>query len=74
MMGWYGAAGAMHVAGGVLMLLFWVVVVVLAVWAVRAVFPAGRSEAERPIEILRRRYAAGELTQAEFEHARRTIE
>jgi putative membrane protein len=74
MMDWYGGSGAMHLGGGVLMLLFWVAVVVLAVWAGRTLFPPARgSEHDSAFEVLKRRYAAGELNQAEYEQARRAI-
>ncbi len=74
MYGWYGGSWAIHLAGGALMLLIWVAVVALAVWTVRALFPpAGGSEQDRARELLKRRYAAGELSQAEYEQARRAI-
>ena len=53
-------------------LLFWVVLAVLAIWAASAVF--GRTPGDTQtdaLEILKRRYAAGEITQAEFRCADR---
>ena len=50
--------------------------VVLIVWAVGAVGRGGTSrEPERPspLDILRERYARGEITQEEFEQAKRTL-
>ncbi len=74
MMGYGGWLGGMGLFGGVLMLLFWVAVLLLVVWAVRALFPVERrSEHETAIEILKRRYAAGEISQAEYEQARRAL-
>ena len=60
--------------GDVVGLLFWVVLAVLAIWAASAVF--GRTPGDTQtdaLEILKRRYAAGEITQAEFETARRAL-
>lgn len=64
-MGWFGWGG---------MLLAWLAVLVLVIWALRTLLPTGRhDEGDAALEILRRRYAAGELTQAEYEQARRAL-
>jgi putative membrane protein len=74
MMWWNGAFGGMSLLGGLLMLAFWVAVVLLVLFAVRALFPSERgSEQESALAILKRRYAAGEISQAEYEQARRAI-
>lgn len=74
MMWWNGSFGGMSLLGGVLMLLFWVAVVVLVLLAIRALFPSERGGAqEGALTILKRRYAAGEISQAEYEQAHRTI-
>lgn len=66
--GWLGM-----LVGGLLLL----ALVALLVWA--ATSAGGRSGSapsalDKPIEILKRRYAAGEISSAEFEQARRAIE
>jgi putative membrane protein len=76
MMG-YAGAGLMGAWGWLWMLaglLFWVGVVVLVVWGAAALF-GRRGDAAEPdaLELLRRRYARGEISEAEFERARRTI-
>jgi uncharacterized membrane protein len=64
----------MGLFGGVVMLAFLVAVVLLAVWAVRSVWPVRhQEERESALEILKRRYAAGEISQAEYEQARRAL-
>ncbi len=53
-----------------LMIVFWGAVIALIVWAIRSVFPpATRLPTESATDILRRRYAAGELSEAEFQQA-----
>jgi putative membrane protein len=73
--GWFGGLGSgMGLFGGVAMLLFWVAIILLVVWAVRGGFPGQRSsEHESAVEILKRRYAAGEISQAEYEQARKAL-
>jgi putative membrane protein len=77
MMGYGGDFGWMTGFGGLGMLLgplLWIAVIAASVWAVSALFGRptadGRTDA---IDILKRRYAAGEITQAEFETARRAL-
>lgn len=53
--------------------LFWIVVIAAAVFLFQA--PAGRTmERETPLELLQRRYAAGEISKEEYEERRRTLE
>ena len=76
MMGGFDGMGAFGGFGMVLGLLFWIGVLVLVVWAVVNLFLAGQGESRAPdtaLDILKRRYAAGEINQAEFEQARRAL-
>jgi len=67
--------GGMGLVGGIVMLLVFVAVVLLVVWAVRAVMPSRHGVVgETPLGILKRRYAAGEINQAEFDQARRVLD
>lgn len=53
--------------------LFWIVVIAAAIFLFQA--PAGRTtERETPLELLQRRYAAGEISKEEYEERRRTLE
>ena len=73
-MWWNGVFGGPSLLGGVLMLVFWAVAVLLVLLAVRALFTSRPgSEQESALAILKRRYAAGEISQAEYELARRAI-
>ncbi|MBI2492231.1 MAG: SHOCT domain-containing protein [Candidatus Rokubacteria bacterium] len=76
MMGWGGGPG---LAGGLLMLLFWGVLIVAAVVGVRWLWDqsrpaAGHGREESSLEILKRRYARGEIGREEFELKKRDLE
>ena len=69
----------------ILMILFWVVILVVAVWLLSRLFPqvtgftappsnGKRSEsAENPLDILKQRFARGELSQTEYDEMRRKL-
>ena len=58
-----------------MMVLFWVAIILLVIWAVRSLFPrqapSGRNQA---LETLQQRYAAGEISAVEYEQARARLE
>lgn len=70
-MGWYGAGWGWMVLGWISMTLFWVLVIVGVVALVRAATRGGQSESA--LDILRKRYAAGELTKEQFEQMKRDL-
>jgi putative membrane protein len=73
MMG-YGDFGSMGGFGWVWMVLVLAAVIALVVWGAGNVFGTRGGAAEpSPMDILRRRYAAGEITADEFEQAKRAI-
>ena len=55
--------------GGGLMWLFWILLIIVIVWVVKASMGSGtRSETRKSaIDILKERYARGEIDQEEFE-------
>lgn len=69
----------------ILMILFWVVILVVAVWLLSRLFPqvtgfttppsSGKHSepADSPLDILKRRFARGELSQAEYDEMRRKL-
>ena len=81
MMGFYGVFGGMGglvlgygLFGGVMMLLFWVAIIALAVLVARALFAVPReSEHDVAVDVLKHRFAAGEISQAEYEQARKAL-
>ena len=66
--------------GLIWMLLFWVGLIVLAVWLVGLIFPAAKEQKKdddvslTAEEILKARYARGELTVEEYHEMLRTIQ
>lgn len=71
MMGGYGLMAGMGWLGILTMALFWIGIVALVVWGLSNLFP-GRQLRTEPdaLEILRRRFANGEISREEFEQAR----
>lgn len=69
--GWFGPMGGL---GMVFWLFFWVALIALLVWGATALISqrAPRNEAT-PAEILKRRYARGEITEAEYDEAKRAL-
>lgn len=69
--GMWGGAGSMGMlATG----LIWLGIVLLVVWGVTVLAARRSTPAERSaLEVLRHRYASGELTEAEFQQAKRVL-
>ena len=72
MMGQFGFGPGAMLLSGLMMLLFWGGLIVLVVWAVRQF--TGRPTTEDPTAILKRRLAAGEITQEQYEQARKALQ
>ncbi len=74
MMGWGWAANPWWgIAGMVFGLAVLLGMVLLVIWAVRQLAPAGGT-GSRALEILKERYARGELTREQYEQMRRDLE
>ena len=79
MMGWGNQGYGMGGFGGIVMVLFWGLIIVGVVLVIRH-FMAGQgggpsSSAERdPLQILRERYAKGEIETEEFEERKKMLE
>ncbi len=58
-----------------MMMGLWVLAIALVVWAVASLRPGQPAPppADTPEEILKRRYASGEITQEQFEHTLSTL-
>lgn len=74
----HGSWGGMGGWGGLWMALFWILVLVGLVAAVRWVLgPRGRGgvpHGESALDILKKRYARGELSREEYERMKRELE
>lgn len=71
MMGYFGTMGWIGIA---VMFLFWIGVILLAIAVARGLFPGERRSSEQvALEVLQRRYAAGEISAEEYEQARRVL-
>jgi putative membrane protein len=73
--GWAGGGGGFWMLGGLLLMIG---VIVLVVWAVTNISRTGKAPTHDPSrptpnEILRERFARGEMTAQEFEDAKRVI-
>ncbi|MDD5007456.1 MAG: SHOCT domain-containing protein [Syntrophorhabdaceae bacterium] len=54
--------------GWIFMIIFWVLIILVVIYLVRLVTGTGKQQqGETPIEILKKRYAKGEITKEEFE-------
>lgn len=79
MMGWGGQGYGMGGFGGITMIFFWLIIIIGVILVVRY-FTAGQgsgtiAKRERdPMEILRERYARGEIGTEEFEERRKILE
>jgi putative membrane protein len=80
MMWWpygYGPGAGWMIGGWLMMLVFWALVIIGIVALIRYLSERGRTvqfkEPETPLEILRRRYAAGELTKEQFDEMKRNV-
>ena len=75
MWGWYpGDVGWwMWIVGPLMMLLFWGAIIWLFATLVRGDRQTESARRESPVEIARRRFAAGEITREEFEVLKRVL-
>ena len=74
MMGGYGMMAGMGWLGLLMMALFWIGVILLVIWGLNNPFPSRRQAAEPDAqEILKRRYARGEISREEYLQASETL-
>lgn len=74
MMGGYGGMAGFGWLGMLVMTLFWVGVIVLVVWGLRRIStPQQPNVASDAVELLKQRYARGEISHEEFLQARTAL-
>ena len=65
MMGWFG--------GGIVMIVFWAIFIALIVWVVREIGDKNSRSSSNALDILKERYAKGEISKEEFESKKKDI-
>lgn len=58
-MGWFG--------GGIMMIAFWILLIILIMWIAREIRGNNSMSSSRALDILKERYAKGEIDKEEFE-------
>jgi len=69
---WFDS-NAMGFFGWAMMILFWGTIIVLLIWAVRSAVMASGGSKTDALDILERRYAAGEIEREEFEERKQIL-
>ncbi|MCJ2375277.1 SHOCT domain-containing protein [Vibrio sp. ZSDZ34] len=59
--------------GGHSMFLFWILFAVVLVWLILAYRVRGETPSETPLEIAKKRYAAGEISRTELDEIKRQL-
>jgi len=63
--------------GGIMMFVFWIAIIVGVVFLIKWIISQNQTNErkdENPLDILKRRYAKGEITKEEFEEVKRDLE
>ena len=75
MMYGFGMYSGWWLLGIGMMVIFLIAIILLVVWVMRGLYPRQQlSGHEQALETLQRRYAAGEISVAEYEQARARLE
>ena len=70
--GWgYGMMGGF--GGGLLMIVFWALLIALVVWIVKEIFDRHSNSDSKALDILKERYAKGEINKEEFESKKKDL-
>lgn len=70
--GWgYNMMGG--VLGGLMMIVFWIILIIFIVWAVKEISVRFRIDSSQSLEILKERYAKGEIDRKEFEEKKKDL-
>jgi len=74
----HDGSGGWMVFGGLMMVVFWGLIIALVVWAVKELTghrSSGREQSERrdPLDIAKERYAKGEIPKDEFDKIKKDL-
>ncbi len=70
----YGYGGGMMFFGFIFMLLFWTAIILLIVWVYKQIKgPQVTTQIETPLDILKKRYAKGDIDKKEFEEKKKDL-
>jgi len=71
----YGYNHYMWGGGWWISIILWVAIILVVIWGVRAIFmnSAKRSDQPSAMEILKRRYASGEISKDEFDRMKKDL-
>jgi putative membrane protein len=76
MHGYWGGPMGFGWMGGIFMLIFWAIIIIGIVWLVRYIVGSRTCFTEHPdtpLEILKKRYAKGEIDKKEFEEKKKDL-
>lgn len=61
--------------GSIPMIIFWIVLIALVIWVASAIVKPGQAdtESQSALEILKQRYARGEITDQQFDEMKRNL-
>jgi putative membrane protein len=73
-----GSINSMFMGGGIYMFIFWILIIILIIGILKKSsigrdYKVERSRVETPIDILKKRYAAGELTESAYLHMKEKL-
>jgi putative membrane protein len=69
-------SGGMFYGGGILMWIFWLVLLVVLVYVLKDIFASTsrNKSSDEAMEILKQRFAKGEIDEAEFERRKKQLQ
>ncbi len=70
----YGMSGWWMVLGGIMMVLFWGGLILLVIWGIKKLTERpGTVDKHTPLDIVKERYARGEISQEQFEQIKKDL-